>query len=157
MEKITYENITDTLLKRFPEYKESEYYDEDSTELNYVMIGNFSLFLSERIEKFSESDEFIQRVFQFVNEAYNDPSATNPAKSSMSGSDSVRNLLRVAIFENLGGTKKGIALAKKYLKDIANDDFEVVINWRPTKEDKIMVGNWLKELGKTNQNNQKKK
>jgi hypothetical protein len=149
MKKITYENISDLLLHKFPEYKNSENYEPENTDLNYVVFGNFAQFLLARIAEYPETDELIQRVFGFINDIYNRTDI-----ESSSGEDTVQNLLYIELFENLAQTKQGVALARKYLKERAKDEFETVFRYtgveeyEPSEKNEAIVSKWRIDRGK---------
>jgi hypothetical protein len=51
MENITYSNVIQKLLEKFPEYRNSEkYYDESNIQLPYIVLGNLCLMAFEDID-----------------------------------------------------------------------------------------------------------
>lgn len=125
MEPITYNNIVNNLVERFPDYRMSDEFDKDSLHSQYVMFSGFGRFLTAEIEKEEQSDELTKRAFQFINEIYNGPTI----KSDTDPQDTLQNLIYIEIFENLAQTKRGVQIARKYLIGKAKDEFETVFRY----------------------------
>ena len=119
MKEITYNNIADTLLEEFQEYKLSQEYDEKDKEFQYATMGGFGRFLTQAVESESANEELIQKVFDFINQIYNGSEISNDDHS-----DTLQNLLYVEVFENLAQIKSGVEAAREYLQDKAKNDFE---------------------------------
>ncbi len=130
MKEITYNNITDTLLEEFPEYKQSKEYDDKDKDFQYATMGSFGRFLVQTIESEIHNTELIQRIFEFINQIYNGPQVGN-----QDGSDTLQNLLYVEIFENLAQTKLGAETARQYLQGKAKTEFETVFRHTGVEEE----------------------
>ena len=121
MKKITYNNLDNILIEEFPEFKKSKEYEDKDKEFKYAFIAGFSRFIVQMIDGETFKQEFIQRVFSFINDIYNGPEI-----SKEDGSDTVQNLFYVEIFENLAQSKLAVEMARQYLQGKAKLEFETV-------------------------------
>jgi hypothetical protein len=103
MEQITYNNIINELLKKFPEYEKSKrYYDDASKDLPYIVLGNLCLMIFEEIDQ-KQNIELAERLMQLTDKIFNDPNSD----------DKLINLFAIEVLENVTGSKTGAILAKK--------------------------------------------
>lgn len=105
MEQVTYDNIINILLEKFPEYKNSEkYFDESNKELTYIVLGNLCLMAFEDID--NKRDVMLaEKLVKFADEIFNNSSSD----------DKLVNLFAVEVLENLTGSRTGANLAKQLL------------------------------------------
>lgn len=105
MEQITYDNIIDILLEKFPEYKNSKkYFDESNKDLQYIVLGNLSLMAFEDIDKKADKS-LAEKLVKFTDGIMND----------FVSSDELINLFQIEVFEQLVGSRTGAKLAKQLL------------------------------------------
>ncbi len=112
MEKINYDNVVNELLKRFPEFKNSpEYFDESELESPYTVLGTLSLRAFENIDN-RQDIKLAERLVQLTDEILNNPSSEDKSSNS---EDTLVNLFQIEVFEKLVGSRTGALLAKKLL------------------------------------------
>lgn len=105
MSDITYENIVGVILKKFPEYKNSEeYFDESMKDLPYIVLGNLSLMAFENIDT-NLNISLAEKLVKFTDEIINDANSE----------DKLINAFQVQVFEQIVGSRTGAKLAEKLL------------------------------------------
>lgn len=105
MAEITFENIGSVIIEKFPEYKKSEkYYDESDKGSPYAFFGNLCLLAFTDIDK-NQHPDLAERLIVLTDQILNDP-----------GSElQLVNLLVIEVFEKMVGSRTGAVLAKKIL------------------------------------------
>ena len=73
--EITYDNVIDNLLEKFPEYKNSErYYDDLNKDLHYIVLGNLCLMAFEKID--NKQEYFMaEKLVKLADEIFNNPNS----------------------------------------------------------------------------------
>lgn len=124
MEQITYDNIIDKLLEKFPEYKNSEqYYDELNKDLHYIVLGNLCLMAFEDIDN-SRDHSMAEKLVRLADNIFNNPNS----------SDRLVNLFSVEVLENLVGSRTGAKLAKSLLSGKSLGFLNLTLKGYGTKE-----------------------
>ena len=124
MEQITYNNVVDKIIEKFPEYKSSaQYFEESMWDLPYVMLGNLCLMAFEDIDKKSDIS-LAERLVRWSDEIFNNPNSD----------EKVVNLFAIEVLENLVGSKTGAKLAKSFLHGKSNDILKITLTGFNTKE-----------------------
>jgi len=124
MKQITYDNVVDILLEKFPEYKNSErYFDESNKELQYIVLGNLSLMALEDIDKKTDKS-LAEKLIKFTDETMNNPNS----------GDELINLFQVEVFEQLVASRTGAILAKQLLHGKSIELLEQILKHYNTDE-----------------------
>ncbi|OGW71047.1 MAG: hypothetical protein A3G49_00725 [Candidatus Sungbacteria bacterium RIFCSPLOWO2_12_FULL_41_11] len=103
----------------FPEFKESEEFDETNMGIPYTFLADFGRFFMDRLRKAGETDAVVKKTFTVMNEMFNDP-ATDPE---------VINLMQIELCEILASSKKGLALATKLLSGKSLEYLNMARKW----------------------------
>lgn len=141
MKNITYDNISQLIIVKFPELLKFGELDKDDLNSPYAVLHFFDSFLVKEINKDSGR---VQEIFDFINIAYNN---FGISKSS-SSDDTLQNLLYIEIFEQLAQTKEAIKNARKYLTGQAKDEFETIFRYagiekyNPSEKNESIVSKW---------------
>jgi|SRR3989344_3443036 len=112
-------------LKLFPEFRESEKYDEENIEIPYAFLADYSRFFMDRLKSGGETDIVVQRTFNIMNKIFNDPSAE----------PEVINLIQIELCEILASSKKGLELANKLLEGDSVKYLKMACNWLNSVDD----------------------
>jgi hypothetical protein len=82
---------TKNLLKKFPEFKNSEFYGQTDKELPYLVFGDFNNFLLDKIKNSPDprKDKVLKRAVNFISNLYN------------SDKQDLRDLAIAGVFESL--------------------------------------------------------
>lgn len=124
MTNVTYNNISEMLLERFPEYKKStKYYKDTNKNLPHVLLANLSLMIFDNIDQ-NDSLDLACRLVTMADEVINNPSTDGE----------VINLFQVEMFEQLVGSRKGAILAKELLHSKSLDLLEQTLKHFGTTE-----------------------
>ena len=122
MSRLTLDNLIEEIVKLVPEFKEHEDYkvfDIKDEEEKRFLLGVFGRFFKERVEKYPIDDPVIQRVYQFLNQQFNDPAINKD----------VMDLLIIDIFENLSPYEKCMDVSRKLLTGKALEAFNVTAEY----------------------------
>ena len=124
MKPITLDNIIEVIIKKFPEYKNSKrYFDESNQELEYIVVGNLALMAFGQIDK-KNGIGLAERLLKFTDEIMNNSSS----------SDEILNLFQVEVFEKLSGSRTGGRLAKQLLHGKSLELLEQTLKYYNTDE-----------------------
>lgn len=124
MEQLTYSNISEKLIEKFPEYKNSsQYYDEENMDSPYTVVGNLSLMVFEDIDK-KENIELAARLIILVDEIMNNPNSE----------DQLVNLMQIEVFEKLVGSRTGAKIARAMLHDKSLHFLEQTLKYYNSKD-----------------------
>jgi|GEM_PF-4391600 len=95
----------DSLLMKFPEFKNSEYFlESDDKKSAYTVFHDFTRFLIDRIDKSSDGkDQVIKKAFELINEMLNSDDFERA------------NLAGVGVLEYLVESPKAVSMAKQSL------------------------------------------
>lgn len=124
MEQIEYDNFPEKIIEKFPEYKNSpQYFDESNKDLPYIILGNLSLMAFENVDK--EKDlALAEKLVKFTDEIFN--SHVRDAK--------LVNLFAVEVLEKLVGSSAGARLAKTLLHDKSLEVLEQILQQYSSKD-----------------------
>lgn len=105
------EEAVKKLLELFPEFKNSEYYNQTDESIPYLVFGDFSNYLKSLVKenKIDNSNPLMQRIAGFITELY------------QSSGEDLKELVRVGIFEDLSNDPKTAVLANILPQEIATD------------------------------------
>ena len=106
--KLTLDNIVEVIIDLVPEFKEYKdfgVWDIKDEKVKRLNLGIFGRFLRERVEKYTEDDPVIQRVYRFLNEQFNESESDEEAL----------DYLGIEVFEDLASSEKGIEISRKLL------------------------------------------
>ena len=112
--------LCDTVLEYVPEfrnYKDFSVWGDNGKSAPYSHFGVFGRFIVEQIENFPDTADVTKRIFDFINDAYNN--SEDPYIHTMVGTE---------ILENLTVSEKMRAVAKKYLRNGVLEHFMKTLN-----------------------------
>lgn len=120
MEQITYNNIIEKLMERFPEYSNSlKYYDETNKDSHYIVLGNLCLMVFNDIDN-KKDNKLAEKLVKLADEIFNNPNSDHK----------LINLFAIEVLENLTGSRTGAVLAKSLLHNKSIDLLEqTLINY----------------------------
>jgi hypothetical protein len=104
--------ITEKIIKEFPEFKESDYYN-DNLDLPYVFIPFFGDYFRSLV---INNNSLSKRAVEFINKNYN------------LGTDEDKNQIWIGVFEVVGGDIVLIEYLQENLSGEAKDDFQKFLN-----------------------------
>lgn len=122
--QIVLNNVVEVLLEKFPEFKSSEkYYDETDRDSPYLVLGGLSLMAFENIDGKNDIS-LAERLVSLTDNILNDPNSEAE----------LINLFVIEVFEVLTGSKTGANLAKRLLHGKSLELLDQTIKYYHTEE-----------------------
>lgn len=116
MKRLTLDNLIEAMVELVPEFRDYEdfgVWDINDNEVKRLLLGVFGRFFTERVKNYPGGDPVIKRVYEFLNEQFNESDSDREAL----------DYLGIEIFENLCSFKEGVEVSRKLLKGNALKSF----------------------------------
>ncbi len=120
--EVNYANIVDFLIGGFSEFKATEIFkefDNEDLKLPYIIWGAFVTYVIDRLQKNGEDDPVLKKLFNFINNQFDDPSSD----------PDVLNLLSVTVFEGFAQVKESLEFSRKNTRNKARHAVEMILTY----------------------------
>lgn len=104
--KVDNKNLIEYLIQKFPEYTKTntfKSYNEVELKFTYMIVSDLANYVIERLEKYGVTDPVAERLFNFINEQFN----------NLLSDPEVLNIIMIEIFDNFATTKEMLEFSRK--------------------------------------------